>query len=103
MQALSLIIIAFSHSFFAISFGIVLAFAGSIALKNILDATAVVHHSMAENRNILGSFMTASDFGAAVGAIAGYTLTVALGYNVMYLLCALTLLAIIGIISIKRS
>jgi MFS family permease len=98
MLALSLMMIAFAHSFFAISFGIVIAFAGYTALTSILDATAVDHNCMAENKNILGSFMTFNDLGAAIGAITGYSLTVAIGYNSMYLICSLALLITLGII-----
>jgi len=100
MQALSLMVIAFASSFLGISFGIIFAFVGSVALKNVMDAAAVVHHSMDDKS--LGSFMTVSDLGAAIGAIAGYSLTVALGYNIMYLICALAFLGNIGIVCARH-
>jgi MFS family permease len=91
---LSLVSIALVKSFYGLSLAIIAAFAASTVLNSVLDILAVDHHSITENGNILGHYMTCGDLGAAFGAVAGYSLAVALGYSNVYIVSAAALVLI---------
>ena len=90
---LSLVSIALVKSFYGLS-GHNSGFCSFHSIKQCFDILAVDHHSITENGNILGHYMTCGDLGAAFGAVAGYSLAVALGYSNVYIVSAAALVLI---------
>jgi MFS family permease len=102
LQIISLLVIAYTQSFVLIILAAIIGFGGVTALTSTLDAAAIGYQSKNKDKNILGHFTTWQDLGAAFGALAGYSLVIALGYSRTYLITVLMIVVAI-VFAIKDS
>ncbi|NMA94891.1 MAG: MFS transporter [Clostridiales bacterium] len=97
IQSIALIIIALTNLFTTLSLSAILGFIGITILSNVLTAIAIGYNDMNKDKNILGHFTTWQDIGSAFGAMAGYSLVIAIGYRNTYIMTAIVLMIALGI------